>query len=406
MKAITRNTITCMKFFVLFRLTPRRRLPWIFLSKERWASILAVLCLLVPVCPASASSGNISETEKLAWSENGGWVNFRPAYGGVTVLANHLSGFAWGENIGWIKLGSDAGGGNPYYANTNATNWGVNNDGGGNLSGHAWSETAGWINFHSTHSQVTIDADGLFHGFAWNENLGWIQLSNPDAPAFGVCIARNPTMAELASFGAKSIAKGVLLKWQTGYEIDTAGFDLLRAEAGHTKYTRITNLLIPWKGGPALGATYTHADRTAALGKTYFYKLEEIDNSGKSTLYGPVSAVAGVIRLVYPEKRAVATANQSVGFQWESEAFSRFRIEFSRRSDFRSETVSLPRSMVKEHGAARTRWIDDRRYTPTATEWAEIMRLAGKHRIVYWRVVGKVKSGGLSPSVAWGIEVQ
>ena len=66
------------------------------------------------------ASGNISDTYKYAWSENSGWQNFRPTYGGVTVHDSYLSGYVWGQNIGWISLGSGSG----PYANTNNTNWG------------------------------------------------------------------------------------------------------------------------------------------------------------------------------------------------------------------------------------------------------------------------------------------
>jgi len=147
------------------------------------ALVLLVLFTLFSFKPAAASEGNISETEKYAWSENAGWINFRPTHGGVTVLDTYLSGYAWAENIGWIKLGNDNGGA---YNNTTATDWGVNNDGSGNLSGYAWSEIAGWINFNPSNSQVTIDlGTGSFDGYAWAENVGWIHFKNAE-PAYNV----------------------------------------------------------------------------------------------------------------------------------------------------------------------------------------------------------------------------
>ena len=125
--------------------------------------------------PAWASEGNIDDTYKYAWSGNAGWVNFRPAHGGVSVYASHLEGRAWAENIGWVKLGNDDGG---PYLNSTAENWGVNHDGFGKLSGYAWSETAGWINFNARDGRVTINAEGGFEGYAWAENAGWIQFKD------------------------------------------------------------------------------------------------------------------------------------------------------------------------------------------------------------------------------------
>jgi len=129
------------------------------------------------------AAGNIDGTGEYAWSTAAGWVNFNPAYGGVTVHDSHLSGHAWSENSGWIKLGADAGG---PYANTAADNWGVNNDNDGQLSGFAWSAAAGWVNFDPAgDQQVVIDDQGRFSGLAWSENLGWISFAG-SAPAYGV----------------------------------------------------------------------------------------------------------------------------------------------------------------------------------------------------------------------------
>ena len=137
--------------------------------------------------PCAWAAGNIDPTNKFAWGENVGWVNFAPTNGGVTVHYNgtsgYLTGYAWGENIGWIKLGANAGG---PYANTSATDWGVNLDGEGNLSGFAWGENVGWIKFDPAYSTVTINmATGRFQGDAWGENIGWLRFQG-NAPDYNV----------------------------------------------------------------------------------------------------------------------------------------------------------------------------------------------------------------------------
>ena len=135
--------------------------------------------------PGWASEGNIDTSNKYAWSENAGWLNFRPTNAGVTAHGTYLFGYAWAENIGWIKLGSGAG----PYDNNSSTNWGVNRDSGtGALSGYAWSEIAGWVNFNSTNSQVIINtATGSFDGYAWSENVGWVHFKYDD-PAYNVAV--------------------------------------------------------------------------------------------------------------------------------------------------------------------------------------------------------------------------
>ncbi len=166
--------------------------------KSRGKGIIAVAALLLgllsagPVMAVAPTTyGNIIDTDKYAWSENAGWINFRPSYGGVTVYDDYLSGYAWAENIGWIKLGHDSG----PYLNTLPNNWGVNKDGSGNLSGYGWSETVGWINFNPTASQVTIDpATEVFDGYAWSENVGWISFkgTSPDYGVIADTIAPDP----------------------------------------------------------------------------------------------------------------------------------------------------------------------------------------------------------------------
>ena len=82
----------------------------------------------------------------------------------------------WHENIGWIRLGAP--GVTPPYANSSASNWGVNLDAAGKLSGYAWSENAGWINFSATSASVVLDqTTGLMTGSAWAENLGWVKFA-------------------------------------------------------------------------------------------------------------------------------------------------------------------------------------------------------------------------------------
>jgi hypothetical protein len=100
---------------------------------------------------------------KWAWSTNAGWINFAPTVpngafmDGVAVYPDHLEGFAWAENAGWIRLGTHTTGGAWTYANTSATDYGVNrNPTTGALSGYAWSSTVGWIKFDPTWQPVEI----------------------------------------------------------------------------------------------------------------------------------------------------------------------------------------------------------------------------------------------------------
>jgi hypothetical protein len=113
------------------------------------------------------------------WAENVGWLNAEPDVGGgMQVEGDKVTGWIWGENIGWINL----------HCLNNGTcatvNFGLVNDGAGNLSGYAWAENVGWLNFDPVVTgpgdayQVTVDADGKMSGWAWGENIGWIHFDN------------------------------------------------------------------------------------------------------------------------------------------------------------------------------------------------------------------------------------
>ena len=92
-----------------------------------------LLCTLLSIAatqPALAQS-NISPTDKRAWSENCGWMNWRDAGSpagaqGAQLHSTFLSGFVWCENIGWINLGDGAPANGAAYANNTGADFGVN----------------------------------------------------------------------------------------------------------------------------------------------------------------------------------------------------------------------------------------------------------------------------------------
>jgi hypothetical protein len=105
-----------------------------------------------------------------------------------------------------------------------------------------------------------------------------------------------PTIIKLSSFAAIPKSDRIILEWSTESEIDNAGFNLYRSETENGQYTKTNASLIPAKGTSTQGAAYSFTDSGVQNRKTYFYKLEDIDLSGKSTMHGPVSATP---RLIY-----------------------------------------------------------------------------------------------------------
>ncbi|MCX6354222.1 MAG: hypothetical protein NTZ78_04880 [Candidatus Aureabacteria bacterium] len=123
-----------------------------------------------------AKIGRISDGHNLIWGESVGWVNFKATHSDLKIGSDILAGWIWFENCGWVCLGE----GHPLdgkrYSNRIGFDWGINNDGKGNLSGFAWSEVTGWINFQTSHSRVHLDESGQFYGYVWGENVGWMHF--------------------------------------------------------------------------------------------------------------------------------------------------------------------------------------------------------------------------------------
>jgi hypothetical protein len=106
------------------------------------------------------------------------------------------------------------------------------------------------------------------------------------------CVEK-PVVIDLVRFQAKGKLARIFLKWETASEIDTAGFNIYRADAEDGVYNKINMALIPAKGSATEGAAYKFVDWNVEKDKTYYYKLEDIDSTGKGTLHEPpVSAKA------------------------------------------------------------------------------------------------------------------
>jgi RHS repeat-associated protein len=84
--------------------------------------------------------------------------------------------------------------------------------------------------------------------------------------------------------------------WSTETEISNAGFNLYRSESENGEFKKLNATIIPAEGSSVRGASYTFTDTDVQNRKSYYYRLEDIDLDGTSTMHGPVSATP---RLIY-----------------------------------------------------------------------------------------------------------
>ena len=197
-----------------------------------------------------------------------------------------------------------------------------------------------------------------------------------------------PLLVDLVSFTAEGFEEYVLLTWETASEIDNAGFHLWRSEKKSSKYEIITDSFIWPEGGLTWGAKYEYEDIYVEPGLTYFYELEDIDDSGVSTFHGPVSATMSeaAISLESPEiGTSFSPSDSPPTFRWEgAEELVRFKLQFSTDPTFKENVIELPPDEKKVDV-----WIKEEYYILSQKEWRKVSHLGRKGQIVYWRVYGE-----------------
>lgn len=131
---------------------------------------------------------NIDSVFRYAWSDVYGWLDFKVTET-VVVSSTKLMGYANSDQIGFIALDcATTPSSTPNICGT--SNFGVANDGSGDLKGMAWNDQVGWIRFDCedypagigdtcgvVNYGVSIDANGFFNGWAWNDAAGWISFN-------------------------------------------------------------------------------------------------------------------------------------------------------------------------------------------------------------------------------------
>jgi hypothetical protein len=126
---------------------------------------------------------------------------------------------------------------------------------------------------------------------------GTVSAFSPKVAGYmgGITLTTSATVTEvtLTSFTATPTATQVKVAWQTGSEVDTAGFNVWRSASATGAYTKVNGAILPAQGSGVSGASYAWTDTNVSVGQTWYYKLEDIDTHGVSTLHGPVSATVG-----------------------------------------------------------------------------------------------------------------
>jgi uncharacterized repeat protein (TIGR01451 family) len=132
-------------------------------------------------------------------------------------------------------------------------------------------------------------ADG-FGGTALNTAIAGSQQVQ-SVQSNEVSISPAPTAISIVRFTAQRDAGGVTVQWQTGFERNTLGFNLLRSATGsRADAIQVNAEMIP---AGAKGGEYTFVDASADAGALYTYWLQEIEMSGQVNDYPETAVVQG-----------------------------------------------------------------------------------------------------------------
>ena len=98
-----------------------------------------------------------------------------------------------------------------------------------------------------------------------------------------------PTAITLSRFTATREDGQVVVRWETGVEINTWGYQIYRGtNDDRAQATRITPTIILARGRGANGAAYSWNDTTATDDGDYRYWLEEVEVDGTTSIHGPI----------------------------------------------------------------------------------------------------------------------
>ncbi len=102
---------------------------------------------------------------------------------------------------------------------------------------------------------------------------------NPDVKIY-LKHGGDPLPVALSSFRAERTDKGVVLKWTTESEVDTAGYNILRSETKDGTFKIVNPKIIQGAGTTAERNAYTWTDTTAKPNTVYYYQIEDVSHAG------------------------------------------------------------------------------------------------------------------------------
>lgn len=112
--------------------------------------------------------------------------------------------------------------------------------------------------------------------------LGFEDDNSDKVPA----VAGEPTPVTLSSFTATSQRGSVEVKWTSQSEVSTLAYHLYRGESERGQFSEVASL--DAQGSSQSPVDYRWVDMDVVPGRTYYYKLADVDYQGNTTYHDPV----------------------------------------------------------------------------------------------------------------------
>jgi hypothetical protein len=204
----------------------------------------------------------------------------------ITIVGNEISSpnnFALDDNDDVVSVniafGFDPGNPNPDTGTTYDGTSGLLTATGCLPEGLEEGDNVGLILSITDLGDSALDSAVFLDNFQW----GYAEDCKP--------IPIKPTAISLVSFNVEANDGRAMIMWETGTELDNAGFNLYRAASLEGPWTKINTSLIVAEGDPLSGASYTFVDMPGR--GNFYYRLEDVDYFGLSTEHDPVLAELG-----------------------------------------------------------------------------------------------------------------
>ena len=150
-----------------------------------------------------------------------------------------------------------------------------------------------WYSPQKTFETTTNTFFGIFSVENFGPSPSWLIVvvsDGKDSTEHRWEVVEDLTSVELSLFEATEVNMEIKLVWTTADETNNLGFHIQRSESKNGTFEHIHSGIIESMSN----GNYFFFDGDVQSGKTYFYKLIDVDKSGRSTEHGPVSITVSV----------------------------------------------------------------------------------------------------------------